>query len=80
MKLIKTEQCEKFKPFQITLELETEEEARLLWHIANRVNIRAKIFSDDYGREGEYLRAMNNSFGNAMLREEIAEHVTIYKD
>ena len=44
MKLIESTPSKQFKPFRLTLEIESEEEARLLWHVFNRGNLKDAIF------------------------------------
>lgn len=47
MKLIENQKHNtkfEFKPFDITLRIETEEEARLLWHIFNRCDLAEDTF------------------------------------
>ncbi len=48
MKLIESEKPDGFEPFNITLRLETPEEARLLWHVFNHAHLRSAIFGPRY--------------------------------
>ena len=41
-----------FKPFTVKFEVETIQEARLLYHTLNRLNLLRVIFSGDYNING----------------------------
>lgn len=80
MKLVRdTEKKEyKFTPFRVTLELESETEARLLWHIMNRSNLRDLVFLNNYGMS-KYIMDMDGEFSGSdgKLRNLIEQHVPI---
>jgi len=79
MKLINTNQEEpKFKPFQLTLEIESEDEARLLWHVFNRCNLR-KIIFENYGSKYTLpdLTEFASTSTGFMIREYIESKVQI---
>lgn len=63
-----------FKPFTVKIEVETIQEARLLYHVFNRRNIRDIILSDGYG--GDYNKNIDYDFdcqqgSHARISEEI---------
>ena len=59
MKLIESTPSKQFKPFRLTLEIESEEEARLLWHVFNNASLRACVF-DNY-RSSDTIKKYNKN-------------------
>ncbi len=76
MKLITSETPEEkgFTPFNITLRVETAEEARLLWHIFNRNHLRHAI-GLDYKRIDKEKTA-DDFNGGSDIRNYIASKLT----
>lgn len=62
--ILKTPQKKTFKPFTVQFEIETIEEARLLFHICNHANIGPLIMNSNYGGDSNYDDEMATSFGN----------------
>jgi len=49
MKLLNgKEKKDGFEPFELNLMIETAEEARLMWHIFNKINLKEAIFTEGY--------------------------------
>jgi len=72
MKLVEPEYYQKkvFKPFNITLRIETGGDARLLWHVFNRGNLKGAIFTKEY--PGKYQTCVTSSqFCGGIESEEI---------
>ena len=68
-----------FEPFVLELTIESAEEARLLWHVFNRVYICDVIFSEHYGEDWKY----NNNIladlsANEVIRDEIEQQLKKY--
>jgi len=65
MKLIENNKEKGFilKPFQITLEVESIQEARLLWHVFNRGKLKNVIIDDDdyplYNYDNDIMNEFN---------------------
>ena len=79
MKLASIPAPEPFKPFTLNLRIEDEEEAKLLWHVFNRIRLREAIMNDfGYGNGyGETYGSCANDFtGSISIKEEIERHLT----
>lgn len=76
MKLIKDEESKGFTPFKLTLEIETPEEARLLWHCFNKLRLRQAIMDSSYGKYSVAC-AEDLSDDGESIKSEIASHVDI---
>lgn len=71
-----TNEPKKFKPFTVSLEVETIEEARLLFHVFNHGNLKQLIDSDEfYNDDMEYSSLYSCGFddynGWEILKNEI---------
>lgn len=65
-----------FKPIKVELKVETIEEARLLYHVFNRARLKACIFCEDYGMNGEFSEIVCSDYYDtadfrALLKDEI---------
>lgn len=56
------EKLKEFKPFEITLTVESVKEARLLFHVFNRVNLKDAILTKFYCDTDEYDLDIENQF------------------
>lgn len=63
MKLKVQEEEKKFEPMKLELTLETIEEARLMWHVLNKNNLKEAIFSESYSTNRN-PHGVANEFGN----------------
>jgi len=75
MKLVESHQAEQekvFQPFDLTLRFETPEEARLMWHVMNRLGLWGVMQGPGYRNFTEYVA---NSFGNIQIMEEIEKYI-----
>lgn len=75
MKLLQEESPKKFVPFELTLLVETEAEARLLYHVFNRGNLKDAIFVEDYGNPYKELPIVQD-IGDELTRGFIKKHLT----
>ena len=67
-----------FKPFDMTLRFETEAEARLMWHVFNRLNLWDAILDGSYS--GNHYIEPDNNFSldcSEEIKSLIASHVPI---
>jgi len=69
---------EGFKPFNLTMRIETEKEARLLWHVFNRQALLRAINDDTYSLE-IYNKNIAQDLTDNDIRSFIAENVDIYE-
>ena len=79
MELIKTKDSG-FIPFDITIKLETPEEARLMFHVMNKLELWEAINSKDYDGSS-YSNDVASTFrgDDEKLKSLIREHVKIEK-
>lgn len=77
MKLIKDEESKRFKPFRLTLEVETKSEARLLWHCINSRNLRRQLIDGGYSGMNGTLEDVADYFGSPDVCRYIQQHVEI---
>ena len=66
-----------FTPFTLEITLETPEEARLLWHVFNRLRLRDAIFDDEYGVCDGYNDNIDSRFSDIGMCKIIGEHVKL---
>jgi len=80
MKLLnEANQEKKFEPFDLSIRVETEDEARLLWHVFNRLNLTEAIFGETYGAEDEYIKPKIDDITSDEICDFISEKVRIEK-
>jgi hypothetical protein len=78
MKILNEEkEVKEFKPFAINLLIETEGEARLLWHVFNRLNLKEAIFHSGYDTVRRYIQEMDEEFDCEKIRELINDKIII---
>jgi hypothetical protein len=70
----------KFSPFRVEIEIETEEEARLLYHVLNRDDLKECIFSDGYGGSLDFIMKIDNSLDCEELCDYIESKAKIWKN
>jgi hypothetical protein len=71
----KIESDNQFKAFDITLTIESEDEARLLWHVFNRGNLWDAINDGSYNLNGEYIVPESDFCDDGNYHYEIREFI-----
>jgi hypothetical protein len=74
VKLNKPENESKFNPFEITLVIESEKEAKLLFHVFNHPSLKKALFSNPNYASGDAYSDVPNNFSYAG-RNEIVEYL-----
>lgn len=77
-KLIKSEKEKKFNPFKIEIEVESLDEARLLYHVFNHANLSKKINDFWYSDMGNSLDGYGHVSGtleNTQLCNSISSEI-----
>jgi hypothetical protein len=83
MKLIESNEPKDnpFTPFRITFEFETATEARLMWHIFNRLDLFLAMRCEERGGGTYgtiYNQPVDNEFGDYITRERIRKYIEKY--
>ena len=81
VKEIKVKDEKEFKPFSIEITFENAREARLMWHVMNKMGLRDALFADGYGSVSEYNMNIGKDFGTGdkEIRDIIENNVQIFK-
>jgi hypothetical protein len=69
--ILKKPEKKEFEPFELNLFVETEQEARLLFHVFNRLDLKEAIFSELYAEPNQY----NDDMLNSLIRSDIKDYI-----
>lgn len=67
-KIITESDEKKFKPFKVELEIDSVEEARLLFHVLNCKEIGDIVASSDYIEKSEYTGTISKYFSEDSIK------------